>query len=192
MADRTVANMLPLDPKRTRTPSDFDGLPDPRLVISVAAAFIVVIVAVGLAAIVGQDPTTPPASPAPIESPTTVPTGGVEDVITLLPEGTPVGLLDRQDVEIGGGLVSTLVTTDGSGKVEYGIVVEGDVAALVDADELSVVTASGLEFSPQSLNRDAAMISTTINAEHGAERWVALRWVDDGVVRFLLHNGWDE
>jgi hypothetical protein len=176
-----------------------DGMPDPRLVVLIGAVLITAICAVGLTTVITSmnnsevDNTTLVADNGMVAENTSGNDADVlQDIVAILPEGTPVGLLDRQDVAIEDGLVSTIVTTDGSGKVEYGISVVGAAADQISENELSVVTASGLEFTPTQIYREGDRVSTTINAEHGAERWVILRWVDDGVVKFLLHNGWAE
>jgi hypothetical protein len=166
-------------------------MPDPRLVVWVAAALIIVVSTIGLASLFSTRTEGP--APAEVTNELTTPEQStIDDVVLLLPASTPIGLLDREQVRIADGFVTTLVTTDGSGKVEYGVVIEGDAASSVQADELSVVTASGNIFTPAEINRDGQRVSTTINAEHGQERWVALRWIDGDVMRFLLHNGWTD
>jgi hypothetical protein len=183
--------MTPNGQRRDRTSEPFDGMPDPRLVVWLAAVFIVAVSAIGLASLIDTR-TDGPAAADVTNDQTTPVQSSIDDVVLLLPASTPIGLLDREQVKIADGFVTTLVTTDGSGKVEYGVVIEGDAASSVQADELSVVTASGNIFTPSEINRDGQRISTTINAEHGQERWVALRWIDGDVMKFLLHNGWTD
>lgn len=183
--------MTPNRHRRDRSPEQSHDLPDPRLVVWLAAVFIVTIIVIGLASLIGTRTDT--AVEAQVTNEQTTPDqSSIDDVVLLLPASTPIGLLDREQVKIADGYVTTLVTTDGSGKVEYGVVIEGDAASAVQADELSVVTASGNIFTPSEINRDGQRVSTTINAEHGQERWVALRWIDGDVMKFLLHNGWTD
>lgn len=167
----------------------YDGMPHPKIVVPIGIVVIAFTCIIGFTSLASQTPATPEPSPAAEQ--TTSPGADVdpfEDALALLPETTPVGLLDRQDVRIDDGKVSTIVTTDGSGKVEYGVLVEGPAAERVEVDELTLITASGKIFTPDDLAREKNQVSTTINAEHGVERWVALRWVDDDVIRFLLYT----
>jgi hypothetical protein len=130
-------------------------------------------------------------APAVTASPTPTATmlTGLDQELALLTAGTVVGELTDGRIELDDGTIDVIVTSDGSGKIEYGVVISGTAASSIDDGELVLRTASGLVFTPAELNRDGDTLSTTINAYHGDEDYITLSWEDRGETRFLLFTG---